>query len=170
MNPNKVGNRGDQRRSAAGLTLMNPNPLFGLLPKEFIKRVKDVFTYNVVFNTIGATTTTTQSANIQNDADFVWTHASMIVTNAAGTTFTAPQDVACLIEIKDAAAGRDLQDSQTHLSALFGTAQNPFILPFPKIFRAGGQIAVKLQNQTAGALVVRLAFHGFKAFFMDAAE
>lgn len=166
MNDNQNINR--QRGLPAGAQFQQSNPFFGLLPKAFRGRLKDTFTYNVQFNTLGASTTSTQSVSIQNDADFVWTQGSMVVTDAAGTTFTSALNVPILALISDSAAGRQLSDSQVHTSNYFGTAQQPFILSFPKIFRAGGQMSVQLQNLSAGALRVFIAFHGFKVFHMPA--
>jgi hypothetical protein len=145
------------------------HPFFGLLPKEFVARKKETFTYNIRFNTIAASATNVGTANVDNASDFVWVAASVVVTNAAFTTFTNAANVPMLVEIKDASSGIDFQDSATHVSNIFGTAQNPFLLLMPKIFRAGGQITARLQNQdAANAFVVNFAFHGFKVYGMPA--
>lgn len=160
---------GQQRGLPAGQMLSYAHPFFGLLPREFVGRKKEAFTYNIRFNTIAASATNTGTANVSNDSDFVWTHASVVVTNSAFTTFTTATNVPMLVEIKDAASGLDMQDAATHVSNLFGTAQLPFILPMPKIFRAGGQISARLQNQdAANAFVVNFSFHGFKVYNMPA--
>lgn len=136
-----------------------------LLPPRVRTRVKDFFTYNIVFNTLAASATSTNSANIQGDSDFWLIATSMIVTNAAGTSFTSPASVPVTIELSDTASGRTLQDSASALSSVFGTAQLPFYLPFPREFKAGGQLQAKLQNQDSGnAYLVRLSFHGFKVY------
>lgn len=141
-----------------------------LLPPRVRGKAKDFFTYNITFNTIAAGGTSTAATNIQGDSDFWWIIGAATITNAAGTTFTAPSAAPFLVEVTDASAGRQLQDSATHLSNLFGTAQLPFQLPYPREFKASGQLQVKLQNQDAGnAYVVRLAFHGFK-FYPTIAE
>lgn len=169
MNDNR--NIQQQRGLPAGAQFQQSNPFFGLLPREFKGRLKDTFTYNVQFNTLAANTTAAQSISIQNDADFVWTQGSVVVTNAAGTTFTSALNVPILSLISDSAAGRNLSDSSTHVSNYFGTAQQPFILSFPKIFRAGGQVSVQLQNlDAANAFRVFIALHGFKVFFMPAQD
>ena len=157
-----------QRGLPAGPMFSQANPFFGLLPKEYRSRQKDFFTYNIRFNTLAANGTSTVTASVQNDSDFVWVIGVMTVTAADFTTFTAAANVPVLAELTDSASGVQLQDSQTHISNLFGTSQLPFTLPFPKIFKAGGQISARLQNQSATALVVNLAFHGFKAYFMQA--
>lgn len=137
----------------------------GLLPPRARRRVKDHFTYNITFNTIAASATSVGTSNIQGDSDFWWVAGSVVITNAAGTTFTGSGVAPFLIELSDSSSGRNLQDSATHISNLFGTAQLPFYLPFPREFKASGQISAKLQNQDSGnAFVVRLALHGFKLF------
>lgn len=139
------------------------------LPLRIRQRAKDTFTYNITFNTIAASGTSVGTANIQGDSDFVWIRGTMIVTGASGLVFTSSAAAPFLIEVADTGSGRQLQDSATHVSNLFGTAQLPFDLSYPKEFKASGQISVKLQNQDpANAFVVRLAFHGFKVF--DAPE
>lgn len=136
-----------------------------LLPPSIRGRAKDFFTYNITFNTLLAAATSTQSANVQGDSDFVWILGSMIVTNAAGTTFTSSAAAPFTIQISDAASGRQLQDSPTAVSNLFGTAQLPMQIPYPKLFGASGQIQATLINQdAANAFLVRLSFHGFKVF------
>jgi hypothetical protein len=135
-----------------------------LLPPSIRGKAKDFFTYNITFNTIAAGATATGSANIQGDSDFLWIRGSLIVTDAAGTTFTSSAAAPLLVAIGDAASGRQLQDSNTHISNVFGTAQLPFDLPYPKMFERSGQIQATLVSQAAGALVVRMAFHGFKVF------
>lgn len=157
-----------QRGLPSGAQFQQSNPFFGLLPREFRGRLKDTFTYNTQFNTIAGSTTATQSVSIQNDADFVWTQGSVVMTDSAGTTFTNVLNVPMLVKISDSASGRQLSDSQVHVSNMFGTAQNPFILSFPKIFRAGGQLSVELQNLSATAYRVFFALHGFKVFFTAA--
>ena len=158
----------EQRGTPAGPGFSQANPFFGLLPKEYKLRRKDFFTYNIRFNTLAASGTATLTANVQNDSDFVWCIGVMAVTDNIFSTFTAATSVPILAELTDSSSGVQLQDSATHISNLFGTSQLPFTLPFPKIFKAGGQISVRLQNQIATAMVVNLSFHGFKTFFIPA--
>lgn len=142
---------------------------FGLLPPQFVRRKKDFFVYNIRFNTIGAGGTATLTANVQNDSDFVWVQGVMTVTNAAFTGFTAATSVPMLVTLLDSASGVQLSDSATHVSNVFGTSQLPFVLPYPKIFRKGGQISAQLQNQDGGnAYVVNLSFVGFKVYLVKA--
>lgn len=155
----------------AGAIPMRTSSFFGLLPAQFIRRKKEFFTYNLRFNTIAAGGTQVQTANVQNDSDFVWVQGAVTVTNAAFTTFTAASSIPMLATLSDAASGMLMQDSATHISNLFGTVQLPFTLPFPKVFRKGGQISLQLQNQDgANAFVVNVSFHGFKVYFIPESE
>lgn len=160
-------NRTQNQKGPAGPSFSPANPFFGLLPKEFAGRVKDPFVYNIVVS-VGATTTNTGTVQIQNDSDFVWTQGVVVVTDAAGTAFTTATAVPGLVSLSDSASGRQLQDQATHISGWFGTAQLPFFLQMPKVFRAGGQVSALVQNQSAGTLVFRFSFHGFKVFPMAA--
>lgn len=137
----------------------------GLLPPRIRGRAKDYFSYNITFNTIAASATSTGAANIQGDSDFWVVRTTAVVTNAAGTTFTSMAAAPFTVEITDTASGRSLSDGPVALSNLFGTAQLPFDLPFAREFKASGQIQAKLQNSdAANAFIVRLTFHGFKVF------
>jgi hypothetical protein len=160
-------NRTQNQKGPAGPAFSPANPFFGLLPKEFAGRLKDPFVYNIV-QTIAAGVTATGTVNVQSDSDFVWTQGVVVVTDAAGTAFTNAANVPGLVQLTDSASGRALQDQATHISGWFGTAQLPFFLQMPKIFRAGGQITATTQNQSAGTLVFRYSFHGFKVFPMAA--
>lgn len=160
-------NRTQNQKGPAGASFSPANPFFGLLPREFAGRLKDPFVYNIVV-VVGATTTNTGSAQVQNDSDFVWTQGVVVVTDAAGTVFTNAANVPGLVSLADSASGRQLQDQATHISGWFGTAQLPFFLQMPKVFRAGGQINAVVQNQSAGSLTFRFSFHGFKVFPMPA--
>lgn len=160
-------NRTNNQKGPAGPGFSPANPFFGLLPKEFAGRLKDTFVYNII-TAVGATSTATGSVQIQNDSDFVWTQAVAVVTDAAGTGFTVATVIPALVSISDSASGRQLSDQPTHMSAWFGTAQLPFFLQMPKIFRQGGQVSATIQNQSAGALTFRLSFHGFKVFGIPA--
>ena len=160
-------NRQQNQKGPAGPSFSPANPFFGLLPREFAGRTKDPFVYNIVVS-VGATATNSGTAQIQNDSDFVWTQGVVVVTDAAGTAFTNAANVPGLVSLSDSASGRQLQDQATHISGWFGTAQLPFFLQMPKIFRAGGQITAVVQNQSAGTLVFRFSFHGFKVFPMAA--
>ncbi len=164
---NQTNRTNQQKGSPAGPAFSPANPFFGLLPKEFAGRLKDPFVYNIVV-AVNATSTNTGSAQIQNDSDFVWTQGVVVVTDAAGTTFTNAANVPGLVQLSDSASGRQLQDQATHISGWFGTAQLPFFLQMPKIFRAGGQVNANVQNQSAGALTFRFSLHGFKVFPMAA--
>jgi hypothetical protein len=165
--PMNATNRQQNQKGPAGPAFSPANPFFGLLPREFAGRLKDPFVYNIVI-TVGATTTNTGTTQIQNDSDFVWTQGVVVVTDTPGTTFTTATTIPALVSLTDSASGRQLQDQATHMSAWFGTAQLPFFLQMPKIFRAGGQVSALVQNQSAGTLVFRLSFHGFKCFPMPA--
>lgn len=160
-------NRTNQQKGPAGPGFSPANPFFGLLPKEFAGRLKDPFVYNIVV-AVNATSTNTGTAQIQNDSDFVWTQGVVVVTDAAGTAFTNAANVPALVSFSDSASGRQLQDQATHVSGWFGTAQLPFFLQMPKIFRAGGQVSAAVQNQSGGALTFRFSLHGFKVFPMPA--
>lgn len=136
----------------------------GLLPPSLAGRYKDPFVYTINL-TVAASSSSSTSTQIQADSDFVWTKAAAVVTDSAtGLVFTAMTTVPALLQLNDSGSGRNLQDAAVAVSAWFGTAQLPFELVPPKIFRRNSQLSATIQNQSAGSLIFRLAFHGFKVF------
>lgn len=138
---------------------------WGLLPKQYIGRRKEFFTYNVQFNPLSKASTLTQTVSINDDSDFVFAQLAVTVTHTDNTTFVDAKNLPILATISDASAGILMQNQATHLSNLAGIAQLTFRTSPPKIFRSGGQISVQLQNQDGvNDLVVNMAFHGFKVY------
>jgi hypothetical protein len=111
-----------QRGNPVASMLAFQHPFFGLLPKEFVARKKETFTYNIRFNTIAASATNVGTANVDNASDFVWVAASVVVTNAAFTTFTNAANVPMLVEIKDASSGIDFQDCRIRMQRMHSSS------------------------------------------------
>lgn len=177
----------NQQLAQAGLELFAPDgasiaapnvAALGYLPQSLIMftdprspnfgrlRYKQAFTYSVEFTPIAAGATTTQTANVQADSDFVWISSNITITQTDNTTFVAVNAAAFLVSITDTASGAIIMDRAQHVNNFFGANGSPRVnLGVPFIFRRSGQIQVQLANQTAGtAFNVRIAFLGFKVF------
>lgn len=135
------------------------------IPSKFRSRLKDYFAYCVDFTPLAANATSTQPISIQADSDFVVVAGAAVVTdttNATRLTFV-PQ----LVQLTDQGSGRQLFSIATHFQNVFGTAEQPAYWPQPKVLIRGSTFAAQLQNLTAVAANVRIAFLGFKVFDMD---
>jgi len=127
---------------------------------------KDFFIYDVDFLALAAGTSATQTVNIQADSDFVVQklsyHAN--IANAAQTVNTRVIPL-CTVLIVDTGSGRQLMNQAVDLTTFFGTGENPFILPQPKVFVARTNISIQLANYDATQTYnVRLALIGIKLF------
>ena len=138
------------------------NPFLGLLPVEMWDKQKDYFIYSIEFLPLAASGSATAQVNIQSDSHFLIELITGVVTDVTNATFLA--NVPELVNLTDSGSGRNFFDKPVHWNNLFGTAQLPGVLPFPKIINAGSTLTVGLTNLEATARNVRISFIGFKVF------
>lgn len=129
---------------------------------------RDFFIYGLVFTALAQNTNQTKNIPIQADADFVLQKLCFFADDGAGSKFTpnTRQIPNVTVIISDSGSGRQLMDSAVPLYTLFGTAENPFILPVPKVFSARSNVAITVANVEAAVATytLRLAFIGTKVF------
>lgn len=154
-----------QRGATAAQFLPSVNPFLGLLPRAMWAKAKDFFAYVVEFLPLGAGATATLPVQIQADSDFLLVEAVAVTTLADNATFVA--NVPTLVQINDSGSGRNLFSSPVHYNNLFGTAQLPGIVPFPKVLRASATLSTTLTGLDATARNIRIAYTGFKVFGFD---
>lgn len=141
------------------------NPFLGLLPAHMWGKMKDYFAYVVNFLPATKATTTTQSFQVNNDSDFLCVARVYTAFQTDNTTVLAAGSGVFLVTITDSGSGRQDTNAAVHIDNAFGTAQRPFILPFPKVWSAGATISIAVQNLSGATdYNVRLTFHGFKVF------
>lgn len=137
------------------------------MPPGFEPFYKEPFSYNVIFNAIGAAVTQTVTTQINNDSYFVCTQQMAEIWDSAtgNTTNIQPNASAMLVKITDSSSGKQNMDQVTPLSAQFGTASQPKVWLYrAKLYLPGGQIQVELTNNHAASQKVRLVFEGFKVY------
>lgn len=125
---------------------------------------RDWFTYSAEFlplpNNAGATVLIT----VQADSDFQLAELTGDV-RTADTAETVVAQPSILVLIVDQGVGRYLMDRAQMWDNLIGTAERPFILPVPKMFRASSTISVTATQGNVGAgRNVRISLHGYKVF------
>lgn len=122
------------------------------------KIYKDFFVYTPgVYNNIGLGLSVTNTIFIQADSDFEWQKATFLAVNVnAQTTANTRVIPNMTVLITDTGSGRQLMNSGVPISTLFGEADNPFILPEPKLFTAKSTIQIQVTNFDATAATVQL--------------
>lgn len=163
--------------------VMAPNWFLGLVPRQFWSKKKTVFFYEGDFATavgilpqgnlgpdIAANGSATGTINIQQDSHFLCVAGVGIVTSGAGVTLVYGQGVNTpsqkQISIADAGPGQPLSNVLAPFENYFGTGQLPAVWPIPKLFEAGGGIAVNITNLNQGtAHSVRMTFWGVRIYY-----
>jgi hypothetical protein len=134
------------------------------LPPELRALAKDYFAYRIEFLPLGANQALTGSFNVQSDSDFVIVARTALILNAATGAWLDPNQAPFLITETDTGSGRQIMDGAVGFAGFFGTGSEPHYLVWPKKIRAASAYTVRLENLSATAFNVRLAFHGFKLF------
>lgn len=133
----------------------------------------DPFTYTINFASLGASATASANFLVQNDSAFVITQTTYLITDTSDVAVAELQPfgsglttglVGVLVTLSDTGSGRNLMDAGVPIDGLFGTAQRPYVWPYPKILDPSSTFSTQLQNLVATARRVRLAFHGYKVF------
>lgn len=138
------------------------NPFLGLLPTEMWDKQKDYFIYSLEFLPLAASGIAAAAVNIQSDSHFLIELITGVATDVTNATFIA--NVPELVNMTDSGSGRNFFDKPVHWNNLFGTAQLPGVLPFPKVINAGSTLTIQLTNLEATARNVRISLIGFKVF------
>lgn len=138
------------------------------------KRLGDVFLdsffqYAVNFTFTVGTETLTGTIPIQSDANFLCVHTMYDTGTTATGLAAAPNPPSLLfggllVTLTDGATQRQLSSIPVPASALFGSAQRPYMWPLTHLFRANTPITVQVVGSAIAnaGLTFRLVFGGFK--------
>jgi hypothetical protein len=120
------------------------------------------FTYNRTENAV-TVSGVTDNFQISNVSDFLLWYINGTVFQPAGTNIPNPD---LLLLLTDSNAGWQFSDFSTHWGQIVGTAQNPFILPDPRLLEANSSVQMQITNQTGGTLAqVNLCLSGLQVFY-----
>lgn len=120
------------------------------------------FTYNRTENTV-TVAGVVDNFQISNVSDFLLWYIVGSVFQPAGTNIPSPD---ILVNLADSNSGWMFSDFPVHWIQTVGTAQNPFILPDPRLLQQNSSISMTLTNQTGGNLAqVNLALSGLQVFY-----
>lgn len=136
----------------------------GLIPQTMWDRKKDYAVFTAEWNTIAASAAQQPvDVAISQDADFLGMYLTRVVTNAAGTTFST--NAPLLVMIIDQTNGINITDRYTFLDNVAGVAQNPAVLPIPKLIPRSSKVTFNLTNlDGANAYRVQISLHGVRVF------
>jgi hypothetical protein len=132
------------------------------------KIVTDFFVYSTTIASRAASTSHTNSIQIQANSHFevqklafAWFYGGAVAD--PNTTLAVPM---VTVLITDTGSGRQWSDQAIQLTSLFGTGQLPAILPTPRVLPAASQITVQVNNLFTGQALplLTLAFIGRKVY------
>ncbi len=145
---------------------MSPEQLNPLLDPNIV--AKDFFIYSATFTGLAQNTTQQKNIPISDDSDFVILKTTFWVDDGLGSKFTpnTRQIPNVLVLMTDTGSGRQLMDAAQPVYNFFGTAENPFIFPMPKLLRRRTVLQLSASNQELAAATYRLtlSFIGVKIF------
>jgi hypothetical protein len=135
-------------------------------PRHEPKVALSFFSYSITFAALAGGGTDSQSFNVEADADFRLQMLTQFSTIAAGLQTDATRVLPIMtILITDTGSGRNFMDFAQPVNNLFGTAEDPFVLPRPKIFPARSTVLVEATNLTgATTYTTVLTFIGSKIY------
>lgn len=126
------------------------------------------YTYSIPITTVPALQSIQATTAVESQYDFVCNMITARALHAAGAQINRAVDFAVnqmpRLEIVDQSSGASLFDrSDTLIENAWGTAEDPFELEQPYVFRARTVITTIITNvDLAAAMLIQVAFHGFK--------
>jgi len=154
----------NQSRGQRDVFVALPGIMEQYLPDKLRGRPKDFFTYGTSFLPILAGASLTTTVQINTDADFLLVMVVGLARNAATEALVANPTLTA--QLSSGSSGRLYSNQALEWDTLYGTAQLPFVCPYPKVITAGDQLSTQLNHTVAGGtnLNVRIAYHGVKIF------
>lgn len=131
-----------------------------------VDRSMDFYGYTVDIASIAAAATVTQTFSIDTDSNFVLQKMTQEsdISGAAVTTGTEVVPL-CKIQVQDGGSSRQMFSQPVSLHGVFGTGENPFILPAPRLFSAGSTVTITVTNYSAATTYhIVLHFLGLKKY------
>lgn len=129
-------------------------------------RLRDFFVYECKTLAIAVGGNTTDTIQIQADADFILQKLTY-QADQAGATQTISTTVVPNVDVQvtDTGSNRQLFFEPIPIPAIFGSGQLPFIVPNPRLFRKTSVIQVNFTSREAAITPnIRLAFIGYKFY------
>jgi hypothetical protein len=132
------------------------------LPPALKGRAMDPFIYNCEILAIPASSSSTGTVSINNDADFLIVSIVGVVTDANNANPLT--NVPATVLITDNGSGRAISNIPTAYNNAIGTTLMPYYLDYPKYLARSTTLSVQYNSLEAVIRNVRIAFRGFKIF------
>jgi len=125
----------------------------------------DFFTYPLNFLLVGAGAVVTQVLTFDASSDFTWYYGCYAADmNSAAQTVSSRTYPLADILITPSDTTAQFMQAAVPVTSLFGMAENPFVLPAPRIIPARSSITFQLTSRDAANLNLRLALVGIKRY------
>jgi|SRR5882672_1351545 len=149
--------------AVSGATIASP--FWGILPPEFIDRIKDFFSYSVRFLPLASSGTLAGNFTVNNDSGFLLGGINVLALNAAGTIVIPTSDILALILLTDSGSGREIMSDAIPVGSLCGTGQRQGLLYWPKFVPPASTVKVTVTSlDVTNAQNLYFSFFGFKVF------
>lgn len=127
--------------------------------------LSEFFIYPVNFLLLGAAEVRPVVLNIDATSDFIWYYGAY-AADANGAAQTAATRTYPLVDILITPTDTTAQMMQTPVpvTSMFGNAENPFVLPAPRLLPSRTAITFTATNRDAANTNLRLALIGLKRF------
>ena len=145
---------------------MSPGPtllgLLSLLPPQFRWTLKNFYSYPTFFNPLTASTTLTNTIQIDSASHFIITYALCTCTDTSNATQLS--FISQLVQMIDSSSQSQLFQQQTHAMNVYGDASNPGIFAIPYPISPSATFSIQHQNLEATNRNVYVALCGFKSY------
>jgi hypothetical protein len=145
----------------AGATIASP--FWGILPEEFIDRIKDFFSYEIDFLPLAASVGASGKFTTNNDSGFLIGAIQAFCQQDDGTVIPTAE-IPVTILLTDSGSGREIMSDFVPIPNLCGNGPFQGLLYWPKFIPPASTVKVQVNNLSADPLSLRLSFNGFKVF------
>lgn len=125
----------------------------------------DFFIYPVNFLLLGAAAVVTQQLQFDASSNFMWYYATY-AADANGAVQSESSRTYPLVDILITPTDTSSQfmQSAVPVTSMFGNAENPFVLPAPRLIPARSSITFQVTNRDAANTNLRLQLIGVKQY------
>jgi len=128
---------------------------------------RSYYCYTLSTASLSAQTTSSNTVNIENDSQFIWTKTSYFVDEAGAPQNENTRIIPLVnIQITDSGSARQFFDEPQPINSIAGQGNIPFILPAPFIFRNNSNINASFNNYSAATTYdnITVTLHGFRIY------
>lgn len=128
---------------------------------------RSYYVYTLGVDSIAASAVASDTVNIENDSQFIWTKTSYFC-DLAGAAQTDSSRVIPLVnlQITDSGSARQFFDEAQPVNSIAGQGNIPFILPSPFVFKNNANINASFTNFSNAStyLNLKISLHGFRVY------